>query len=87
MQNKDDTKQLRRDISLELKIHINSGQKPEFEHQMHNHLPNQEEHKDHVIEETPQWYGSTQNSYIWPFYLKSDWKMVEGIAWEDGEVF
>lgn len=51
MQNKDDTKQLRRDISLELKIHINSGQKPEFEHQMHNHLPNQEEHKDHVIEE------------------------------------
>lgn len=54
MQNKDDTKQLRRDISLELKIHINSGQKPEFEHQMHNHLPNQEEHKDHVIEETPQ---------------------------------
>lgn len=28
--NKDDTKQLRRDISLELKIHINSGQKPEF---------------------------------------------------------
>lgn len=49
--NKDDTKQLRRDISFELKIHINSGQKPEFEHQMHNHLPNQEEHKDHILEE------------------------------------
>lgn len=52
--NKDDTKQLRRDISLELKIHINSGQKPEFEHQMYNHLPNEEEHKDHIDEQTPK---------------------------------
>ena len=51
VQTKNDTEQLRRDISSKLKIHINSGQKPGFECQIYNHLANQEEHKDHVIEE------------------------------------
>ena len=47
---RDDTEQLMRD-SLKLKVHINSGEKPDFECQIYNHLPNQEEHKDHIIEE------------------------------------
>ena len=47
---RDDTEQLMRD-SLKLKVHINSGEKPDFECKIYNHLPNQEEHKDHIIEE------------------------------------
>lgn len=47
---RDDTEQLMRD-SLKLKVHINSGEKPDFECQIYNHLPNQEEHKDHILEE------------------------------------
>ena len=36
---------------IKLNIHINNGQKPDFECSISNHLPNQEEHKDHFIEE------------------------------------
>ena len=46
---RDDTEQLVRD-PLKLKVHSNSGEKPDFECQIYNHLPNQEEHKDHILE-------------------------------------
>lgn len=48
---RDDTERLRRDMSKKFKTDITNGQKPEFEHRIHIHLPKGDEHRDHITGE------------------------------------